>query len=200
MTSDLLKLTKQMPTSGLFKVLSIDMSLRAAGVCLLEKGESVTIHEAVCCKTTKQSGSRFNCFESDSFQLHQSMSAIKKIEEEHKPDAIIVEFPYISQSADAGIAIGMCWGAWNEYFSRSNFVAVEPSALKVWSRSKRGDHKEKVKLEVLNRVWLPEKKQNNDNIIDAIGLALLFLDLYNEYTLPKTYKKQTPPKTFSLDD
>lgn len=189
-----------MPTSGSFRIMSIDMSLRAAGVCLFEKSEKNILHESFCCETRKNEGSRFNNLELDAFNLHCSLKRIKEVESEYKPDAIIVEFPAVSQNASAGIAIGMCWGIWSEYFSKDHFVAVEPSALKIWSSSKRGDKKDKVKQKVLERVWLPPHKQNDDNIIDAIGLSLLFVDLYHEYNLLKTNKKQVTPEAFRLTE
>jgi hypothetical protein len=67
----------------------------------------------------------------------------------------------------------MCWGTISQL---KNAILVEPSALKKWSKSKPKDGKKKVKEKVLERVMLDKNQQSNDNIVDAVGLALLFID------------------------
>lgn len=185
---------------GKFKILAVDMSLRDAGVCVFEKQNNRTIiHEALSLKTIKED-TKFRALECDALQLNRTMMKIKELEDVYAPAVILVEFPSFSQQASAGIAIGMVWGAWAPYFSMPNFAAIEPSALKIWSGSKKGDAKTKVKEQVLVRVpVLSAKQTSNNNIVDAVGIALMFCDLIHELSNAKTNPKSSSDSAFRLN-
>lgn len=164
------------------RIQSIDMSLREPGFCFLTKeGNSKTINDCYFIKNQAPDASKFRKLELDAASLAYVMIDLKRKEEKFNPHVIIVELPCFTQTATAALSIGMVWGVFADYFSKDNFVAVEPSALKVWSKSKKGDKKEKVLETVLARVPMTSKKMLNNNVIDAIGLALMFCDLVDEY-------------------
>jgi Holliday junction resolvasome RuvABC endonuclease subunit len=101
---------------------------------------------------------------------------IKEMTDKYKYDIVIVEMPCFSQSAKSAIVIGILWGI----ISQLDCVVVEPSLLKRWSGSKSGDKKEKVKEKVLERIHVPKNVENNDDILDAIGLAFCFNDMIRQ--------------------
>lgn len=88
-------------------------------------------------------------------------------------DMVVIEVPCFTQSSKSAMLIGMCWGAICDFDS----VLIEPSALKRWSDSKSGDKKSMVKEKVLSRVTLTAKAASDDNIVDAVGIALMTSDL-----------------------
>ena len=97
----------------------------------------------------------------------------------HHCDLIIIEMPAFSQSAKSALAIGICWGALSQWIAHEKVIFVEPRQLKVWSGSKSGDAKNKVKEKVLSRIHLGSDAQN-DNIVDAVGLTLMFSDMLTQ--------------------
>lgn len=180
-----MSLAKRMrTTSDSHNVLCVDMSLRATGFAVIHlsynENKLLKRLEDFGCYCTEPKGlNRFHALECDAEQLSQVMESLSRKEIEYNTSAIIVEFPSITQSAHAAVCIGMLWGAWSQSFSKPNFVSIEETALKEWSGSKRGDKKTKVKQSVTDRLWLPEKAANNDNIVDAVAIALMFSDLYH---------------------
>lgn len=163
-------------------VATVDMSLRDPGFCFMRKtGKTKEVLDIYHLKNPKKEKGvgRFAALELETHGLYSLMDDFERRVEVHKPDWIIVEFPSITQSAQAAIYIGMLWGAFKNYFTKPNFIAIDETALKVWSKSKRGDKKERVKEVVLERMhWIC----TNDNVIDAVGISLLFFDLIDEFT------------------
>lgn len=157
-----------------YRVLAIDMSFRGTGMCSISKSpEGITIEDMACFENPMCDGIGFNSLVKASRELHDNtMNRIQNmLISQH--NVIIVEMPCFTQSAKSAMLIGMCWGAIAQL---KNAILVEPSALKKWSKSKPKDGKKKVKEKVLERVMLDKNQQSNDNIVDAVGLALLFID------------------------
>lgn len=87
---------------------------------------------------------------------------------------ILVEVPSYSQNAKSAIVAGMCWMVAKEIEERRGLaIIIDPSILKTWSDSRRGDGKTIVKQEVLSRLPI---RITDDNVIDAAGICLMFSD------------------------
>lgn len=158
-----------------YKIIGIDMSFRDTGLSILNTvGNSIDIKSMSI--TCSEFGSGFNDMVSSMIDIRLSIEQIKSVIDIEKPDAIIVEMPVYTQSAKAALAIGMCWGV----VSQLDCFLIEPSALKKWSGSKRGDKKNLVKEKVIERITLSDKELSNDNIIDAIGISLMFNDVIRQ--------------------
>lgn len=100
--------------------------------------------------------------------IEETVKQIKSRISLYDCDIVVIEMPAYTQSAKSAILIGMCWGAYISIYS--NVIIIPPSALKKWSNSKPGDKKSKVKEKVEDMTGL---SITNDNIVDAIGIALL---------------------------
>jgi hypothetical protein len=94
------------------------------------------------------------------------------------PHIIVIEFPDRTQHFLDAISLGVCRGIAQCLF---NFHSVQPSLLKDWSGSKRGDKKLIVKDRVVERVPLSQEQAKDNNIVDAVGLCLIILDLVTYY-------------------
>ena len=165
-----------------FKIAAIDLSYRDTGVCIAEfkRNESSSSFHIVSTSSFKNPELTLG-FHGLRFASKKMIETMIEIDESIDGcDVTIIEVPCYTQSAKASLAIGMCWMAAADFDSP---ILVEPSALKIWSDSRKGDKKEIVKEKVYNRTGF---KTGNDNIIDAVGLALLFADQvskkYYEYT------------------
>lgn len=110
----------------------------------------------------------------NAYQFNYSIKQIKEIAERYQPNFMLFEFPDRTQDSLSAIALGMCWGSTFCIFD--DFYIASPSLLKNWSDSKKGDKKKKVKEMVKERVSLKPKQISNDNIVDAVGLALIALE------------------------
>jgi Holliday junction resolvasome RuvABC endonuclease subunit len=163
------------------RILAIDLSYRDTGVCIYDKYDDGTSN-VVQTKSIKSKpiGSSFSSYYLARLEMKNTITTINSIFAAWKCDCCIIEMPCFTQSSKSAIAIGLCWGA-TCYLGVENLVFIEPSALKKWSSSKKGDKKTKVKQEVESRGFL----DSNDNIVDAVGIAMMFSDLvstikYNE--------------------
>lgn len=168
------------------RIQCIDMSMRSTGwVCMEISYNENKLRRKILdygrYKTVVPNGvSKFHKLEEDSIQLHNVIKKLERNEKDYETNVTIIELPSISQSATSAIKIGMLWGAWVHRMTDANFITVEETALKEWSNSKRGDGKKTVKEKVMSVVGLPEKAANNSDIVDAVGLSLMFSDLYHE--------------------
>lgn len=161
--------------------MGMDLSCRDTGVAVLSIGKEIKLENAISLKTkARKYPIQFAEFEYELHELQKTFLNIQEMIDAYQPDAIVAEFPFFSQSNKAGVMIGMVWGMCAKYFNMENFVAIQPSALKLWSGSKKGDGKEKVKARVLNQVFLLPHQASNDNIVDAVGICLLFNQLFAE--------------------
>ena len=158
-----------------FRVMGIDLSYRATGVAVLDARDGVSELMLTTCLKNKELGTGFNSFRSAAHSMKvNTLDRIKALRVLYEPDVVIVEVPCFTQSAKSAIAIGMCWG--NVAHIRAA-ILIEPSVLKKWSGSKKGDKKLKVKDKVLERVTLRPSDASDDNIVDAIGIGFMFIDL-----------------------
>lgn len=166
-----------MTTYPLVKIIAIDMSFRDTGVCYMEYTQPIpwiVIKETKSFKCEPCGNITFDNLRQASIFLGKTVQKIHGLIERIKPDAIILELPCFSQNAKSAILIGMLWGALCDRVININLV--EPSALKKWSNSKRGDEKKKVKEKVMSLCALHPKELSNDNIVDAVGLAFMFVE------------------------
>lgn len=167
------------------RVVAVDMSYRDAGVCILDRdGLSFTI-KTHSLQNPKMNGIGFHALEDAHNQMFSNFTLRLRELLSEPYDALIVEMPCFTQSSKSAILIGMCWGIIAEF----DAILVEPSALKYWSGAKKGDSKSPIKTKVTERVFLNPREQSNDNIVDAVGLALMFEDtislLKHEYNANK---------------
>lgn len=140
--------------------------------CLVKNGPEITMTNS-CLENPKCEGVGFNALKTAQKNLHENTIKILRELLTTDYDAVVIEMPCYTQSSLSALLIGMCWGAIGDI----DAVFVEPSALKKWSNSKKGDGKSKVKEKVLERALLSPKEAANDNIVDAVGLALMMIDL-----------------------
>lgn len=152
------------------------MSYRDAGVALLARdGQDVSI-TATSFKNPALPGIGFHALQEAARNLTKTVIEIKDLINNAQPNIVVIEMPCFTQSSKAALVIGMCWGCVGDI--NANFI--EPSMLKRWSGSKRGDKKAKVKEKVLNRAIIPQEQISNDNIIDAVGIALMTSDFISQ--------------------
>lgn len=160
--------------------MGIDLSYRATGVALINMVGNETSIDGVSCLENKEVGSvGFNSLMLASERFLYTKSVLKGIIRDIKPDAIIIEVPCFTQNAKSAIVIGMCWMV-AAILDGDDTILVEPSALKKWSGSRKGDKKKLVKEKVIERVTLSPAQANNDNIVDALGLTMMFSDLISK--------------------
>lgn len=174
--------------------MAIDLSYRDTGICVLKKNQDAVLMEKASSHKNPEMGNGFESLKNCAINLNKLFNELINAIRRYDPDVLIIEMPCFSQSAKSAIAIGMLWGL-SSRFKKAIFI--EPSALKKWSESKRGDGKEKVKEKVLSRFHLLPSQSSNDNIVDAIGIALLFLDKINEIK-HETIKQQSDFRAFVL--
>ena len=151
------------------------MSYRGAGAASVSiDNNGISLEKTWLFDSPPTSGFGFDSLLRSFSELKNKIYKINKI---LNHDVIIVEMPCYTQSAKSAILIGMCWGsmiALNKHID-----IIDPSVLKDWSESKKGDKKNKVKEKVLERFDLTGKDLN-DNIVDAIGICLVFSDLISK--------------------
>lgn len=159
----------------LINILSVDLSYRNTGIALIrnENGSPTLIHAYNHENPPMEYG--FEGLMRMSHLVYSTIDEIRLKAEWFKADVVLVEMPCFSQNAKSAIAIGLLWGC----IADLDYILVEPSFLKIWSGSKRGDEKKKVKEKVMERTCLDKKQLANDNITDAIGIGLAFCDLIN---------------------
>jgi Holliday junction resolvasome RuvABC endonuclease subunit len=183
-----LKLGK-MNQFGLVSVMGIDLSYRSTGFAVAEISED-------CAKITdygklenKELGRlSFDNLSMAAKSMHATCTKIIKMSKEHT--LTIIEVPSFSQSAKSAMVIGMMWGCVARMLSEINdVILVEPSALKLWSNSDKGDGKERVKIEVLKRVKVDKKSASCSDILDAIGICLMAHDEINRKDSQATFKE-----------
>lgn len=178
----LLERAKGMTSLNSYKILAIDMSYRESGVSLLTyEGSIITVSSRVI-QNPELGYIGFRSLVSASANMKTTIERISETMSENSPDVTIIEMPCFSQSAKSAIAIGILWGA----VSTLDCILVEPSILKRWSDSARGDKKTKVKEKVLERVILAKYEASNNNIVDAVGLTLLFHDTIRKQKYAET--------------
>ena len=179
-----------------FRVMAIDLSYRDTGVCVLKKNQETVFMEKAVSYKNPEMGNGFESLKNCASNLNKLFSDLMNVVRTLPPDILIIEMPCFTQSAKSALAIGMLWGLAARF---QKAILIEPSALKNWSESKRGDGKEKVKEKVLSRLHLLSSQSSNDNIVDAIGIALLFLDKINELKY-ETIKRQSDFRAFVLEN
>lgn len=177
-------------------VLAIDLSYRDTGVCVLKTNPSRTLLEKAISFKNPEMGNGFDALRSCLSGLNNLYLYISNTIRGCEPDVIIIEMPCFSQSAKSAVAIGMLWGLVSRF---PNSILIEPSALKNWSNSQKGDGKEKVKEKVMSKIPLLKHQYSNDNIVDAVGIALFFLDTINDIKY-ETTKQQSDFRAFVLEN
>jgi len=149
------------------------MSFRDTGICRLTREDGSITIEASHLENPKCNGSGFLALKECSRNMRDNTITPLKAIVNSGWDMVIIEMPCFTQSSLSALLIGMCWGAIMEV----DPILIEPSAIKRWSGSKKGDKKTKVKEKVLQRVALSQKEASNDNIVDAVGIAFFVSDL-----------------------
>lgn len=153
------------------KILGVDLSYRHTGLCLMKfDGAYSEVQESIAIKNP-EFGNGFSSYVIAQKRMQKTIDMINKIWFDTFPNIMIVEMPCFTQSAKSALAIGMLWGM----AAQLDCILVEPSALKKWSGSRRGDKKDKVKEVVCSRVPMLGQS-SDDNIVDAVGLTLMFSD------------------------
>lgn len=104
--------------------------------------------------------------------MSNTINSIKELVSTLDNPLVVVEIPAYTQSAKAALAIGICIGC----FRSCPWIPVEPSLLKMWSGSNKGDKKKKVREVVTERMGDGFRWLSNDNIVDAVGLSLAISD------------------------
>lgn len=158
-----------------FKVMGIDMSYRDTGLCVVGWNPNGICFDKICSYKNPQLGNV--SFENLTQAITRIEETLAKVNDDilnHDPDAIIIEMPCFSQSAKSAVLIGMLWGSLAT--SIININLLEPSALKIWSGSSRGDGKTEVKKKVMSMCSLHPREASNDNIVDAAGICLMFIE------------------------
>ena len=156
-------------------IVAVDLSYRDTGIALIknEHGSPTLVHAYNRENPPMEHG--FEGLRRMSHLVYSTIDEVRLKAEWFKADAVLVEMPCFSQSAKAAIAIGLLWGCMADL----DYILVDPSFLKIWSDSKRGDHKDKVKEKVMSMTCLDKEQLANDNIVDAIGIGLAFCELIN---------------------
>lgn len=156
---------------SLINILACDISYRHTGVCVLSKTETrlKLVHSSCIDNNTITYG--FAGYYSMTKRMLDTKNQIERIKNIHECSVTVCEMPTYGRSMNAGMAIGICWGV----MSCTGAIFISPDHLKEWSESKKGDGKKKVKEKVMSRIHLDS--YSNDNIIDAIGTALMISDL-----------------------
>ena len=168
-------------TLSSYRVMSLDISYRNTGGCVMRVDDDCpTILETFCLENPKMEFGFDGMFDAHKAMRRTILEAYRKalLLDVH---VMILEMPCYTQDAKSALAIGLCWG---EIACIDNLLLVDPTALKKWSGSKRGDGKAEVKAAVMNRATLSAKDLSNDNIVDAVGLSLLFVDTVKRNKLP----------------
>lgn len=125
----------------------------------------------------------FDHMQDVSTRAHATMIEICSMFALNGADVVVMEIPCFTQSAKSAFMIGALWGALKScnHLNDSNTVIVEPSFIKQWSGSKKGDGKAEVLAKVQSRTMLHKNMMNN-NIVDAIAIGFSFSDLIrNKY-------------------
>lgn len=157
------------------RIVGVDLSYRATGFCTLDRiQDNAQTKLSVAGSGTIQLPPLEMGFEG----LRQSARNIRTTYEKLSTiiggsDIMLIEVPAYSQSAKAALAIGLCWGIAEHMAYMHRAVLIDPSVLKTWSGSKRGDAKDLVAQKVHERITLFTK---DDNVVDAAGIALMFSD------------------------
>lgn len=157
-------------------ICGIDPSLRGTGCALIRRTKftNVTSLEMVDCavRVTRPPQSK------GVHRVKEEVENVRMIFEWldvflRQATHVIVELPTNSQSNKGAVSNGVCYSIAAVAKQKGLPITfVLPSALKQWSGSKRGDGKERVAELVKQRTGV----SGNDNVIDAIGLCLIFCD------------------------
>lgn len=170
--------------SSTIRILSVDLSIRNTGFAKLEIHSNpsyrLQLHGSGCIKSVAINSNRVGKLKHDSQCAFKLIGRLREINNNFECELIVVEMPDFSQDAKSAIHLGMLWGSLMALQQEVKVIQITPSALKTWSESKRGDGKQKVIEQVLERVWIPPSQQKNNNITDACGIALLYSDLVKE--------------------
>ncbi len=159
-----------------FNILAIDLSMRNTGWAIGKiDADRFWPEEFSCIKTEKVRGDRFFTLEAETLQAQDVIQKLKLIRDAYNCKLVVVEMPDFSQNSQASMLIGMLWGSVFELGNEHHHLeTIEPYALKEWSESARGDGKDKVTAKVLSEIPnIPPKLARNNNITDALGIALL---------------------------
>ena len=156
-------------------IIAVDLSYRDTGIAIVEShhGAATLIHAYNY--VNPPMGYGFENLRTMASNVYKTIDEIRLKAELFKADVVLVEMPCFSQNAKAAIAVGLLWGAIVDL----DYILVEPSFLKIWSGSKRGDHKAEVKAKVESMTCLDKKQLANDNIVDSVALGLAFCELIN---------------------
>lgn len=150
------------------------MSFRHTGYCILKRTKK---KDQVCLSiydtgeiTTSKLWNDFSSYIAIRRSIHDLIAKCN-------PNCIVMEVPDRSQSAKSAKMVGfvqaIAFEVRYELGGIPEIVFMEH--LKNWSQSKRGDKKSKVKEKVC-AYFSGYEEENNDNIIDAIGLCLAKCD------------------------
>lgn len=160
-----------------YSIIAVDLSYKSPGIAIADIEESFHIRFIDNPFTDAPIGKGFDAMIVAAKRMQMLFEKIKTLKDNTKGTSIlIIEVPYFSQNAKAAICAGLCMGLAHQLGA----LCISPDALKEWSGSKRGDKKDEVKKKVLSRLTLPGNVMNNDDIIDAVGIALLFDDKVSE--------------------
>ena len=151
--------------------MGVDLSYRHTGLCVMEFNENESRIIRSSALKNPEFGNGFNCYLNAMGEMQDTIDGINYISNKFAVNIMIVEMPCFTQSAKSALAIGMLWGM----ASQLDCIMIEPSALKKWSGSRRGEKKDKVKEVVCSRVPMLGQSSDN-NIVDAVGITLMFND------------------------
>ena len=165
---------KMLLSTPLIDVLSFDVSYRHTGWANIRYDHEENLVIEIKYGTIDNEVTSYHSFHQYakySRNAKRTAEEIAMIESGIRPSVVLYEMPHITQDAMSAVLTGMMWNAINK---RYNGYHVEPSHIKRWSNSKRGDKKDTVRLAVKERLgYLPSR---NNNVIDAIANSLMFID------------------------
>lgn len=173
-----------MTTSPSVNIIGVDMSYRNTGVCWMTKEGSVIKDVGYCSIENGPIKLGFDGLQEAAYHMMRLVDKIVSLCGDRS--VVLIEVPSYSQENKSAVVSGMCWMAAKMIEEKIGLTfLIDPSILKTWSHSVKGDKKEKVKEMVLNRLPV---RISNDNIIDAAGICLMFSD---EISLQKHEQNST---------
>lgn len=153
------------------RIIAVDLSYRDTGVCLMDSENGVTtIYDAFSISNPPMDCS-FDGLKDMSIRINNTIDIIDKMDDGRA--VVIVEMPSFSQNAKGAITVGLVWAA----VHKLDAILVEPSFLKIWSDSKKGDGKTEVKEKVKSLTSLSRSQLANNNVVDAVGIGLAFCEM-----------------------
>jgi len=163
--------------------MGIDLSFRNTGVAVIDRikhGDSVELRPRLATVVTTKKPEKCETLD----RVRREINNIKRLRmgieemiDKYNPDIIVIEIPHFSQSASGSYAMGICHSmveSIRDTYDLKKFGIILPKRLKDWAGSLKGDGKAAVKHKVRGYDCYSEIR--NDNIIDAIGIALLWCD------------------------